>query len=83
MFTGVNASVKNMAKKNAVKNLDSRLHDYILFYKGEIKSYKESLSLDKRDTPYFYVIDTYGNIVYATDGSYSEDKMYAIEEVLE
>ena len=80
MFTGVKTTAANAAKKNAIKNLDKRLSPHVLFYKGKLKPYKEQLEFEKKDVPYFFVIDTEGKIVYATSGKYSEAKMDAVEE---
>jgi len=83
MFTGVNAAATGTAKKKAIKNVDPQLLPYILFYKGELKTYKESLDFEKKDIPYFFVLDATGKIVYATSGKYSEDKMDEIENAIE
>jgi hypothetical protein len=83
MFTGINAAATGTAKKKAIKNVDPQLLPYILFYKGELKSYKEALDFEKKDIPYFFVLDATGKIVYATSGKYSEEKMDAIEEKIE
>ncbi|MFN5431709.1 MAG: TlpA family protein disulfide reductase [Cyclobacteriaceae bacterium] len=83
MFTGVNAAATGTAKKKALKNTDPQLLPYILFYKGELKKYKEALDFERRDIPYFFVLDPTGKIVYATSGAYSEAKMDAVEEVIE
>ncbi|MGB3183165.1 MAG: hypothetical protein WBB45_17360 [Cyclobacteriaceae bacterium] len=83
MFTGVNKVAAGKAKKKAVSNIDSRLHEYILFYKGNIRSYKDALNLGRKDKPYFFVLDDNGKIVYATEGGYSDKKMDEIEEILE
>ena len=83
MFTGINAAVTVIAKKKAVKNVDPQLLPYLLFYKGELKTYKEALDFDRRDIPYFFVLDPDGKIVYATSGSYSESKMDEVEKVIE
>lgn len=83
MFTGINAAGTGTAKRKALKNTDPKLLPYILFYKGELKKYKEALDFEKRDIPYFFVLDPQGKIVYATSGRYSEDKMTAIEEAIE
>lgn len=80
MFTGINAAAEGTAKKKAMKNLDPQLLPYILFYKGELKSYKEALDFEKRDIPYFFVLDPQGKIVYATSGAWSEEKMDKVEE---
>jgi hypothetical protein len=83
MFTGVKAAAEGTAKKQALKKVDPRLFPHILFYKGELKKYKESLSFDKKDVPYFFVIDKDGKIVYQTSGAYSEDKMDEVETALD
>lgn len=83
MFTGVNAAATGTAKRKAIKNIDPQLLPYILFYKGELKPYKEALDFEKKDIPYFFVLDADGKIIFATSGKYSEAKMDEIEEVLE
>jgi len=83
MFTGINAAATGTAKRKALKNIDPQLLPYILFYKGELKTYKDALEFDRRDVPYFFVLDPFGKIVYATSGAYSDDKMDKVEEVIE
>ena len=83
MFTGVNAAGAGTAKKKAVKKVDPNLHPYILFYKGDINKYKDTLDFERKDVPYFFVLDENGKIIYATSGAYSESKMDEIESVLE
>lgn len=83
MFTGVNAAASGTAKKKAIKNVDPQLFPYLLFYKGELKPYKDALDFEKKDIPYFFVLDPDGKIVHATSGAYTEAKMDAVEEVIE
>lgn len=83
MFTGVNAAATGTAKKKAMKNTDPQLLPYILFYKGELKPYKDSLDFEKRDIPYFFVLDATGKIVYATSGAFTQNKLDEIEESIE
>ena len=83
MFTGVNAAATGTAKKKALKNVDPQLLPNILFYKGDLKPYKEALDFEKRDTPYFFVLDAEGKIVFATSGKFSSQKLDEIEEVIE
>lgn len=83
MFTGVNAAATGTAKRKAIKNIDPQLLPYVLFYKGELKSYKEALDFEKKDIPYFFVLDDAGKIVFATSGKYTPSKMSQIEDVIE
>jgi len=83
MFTGVNAAATGTAKRKAMKNIDPQLLPYVLFYKGELKTYKQALDFEKKDTPYFFVLDPEGKIVHATSGKYTAAKMDAVEDVIE
>lgn len=83
MFTGVNAAAAGTAKKKALKNIDPILFPHILFYKGELKPYKEALDFEKRDIPYFFVLDPEGKIVFATSGPFTEDKLDEVEESIQ
>lgn len=83
MFTGINAAATGTAKRKALKNTDPQLLPYILFYKGELKTYKEALDFERRDVPYFFVLDPQGKIVFATSGAFSENKMDQVEAVIE
>lgn len=83
MFTGVKAAAAGTAKRKAAKDMDSRLLPYILFYQGKLKPYKEALDFEKKDVPYFFLIDQSGKIVYATSGAYSERKMDGITAAID
>ena len=83
MFTGVNAAAAGTVKRKALKQVDPLLLPYILFYKGQLKPYKEALNFDEREVPYFFVLNAKGVIVYATQGKFTETKFEEIEAVLE
>lgn len=83
MFTGIKAAAKGTAKRKATRHVDERLLPYVLFYGGSLKPYKEALDFEKRDVPYFFLIDQEGKIAYATSGAYTSEKMAAIEEAID
>ena len=82
MFTGIKTAATNTAKRQALKKMDDRLIPSILFYKGKLKPYKDTLDFKKKDIPYFFVLDESGKIVYATSGPYSDAKMAKVEELI-
>jgi hypothetical protein len=82
MFTGVKTAATKTAKRQALKKMDPRLIPNILFYKGKLKPYKEALDFQKKDIPYFFVLDERGIIVYATSGRYTDAKMATVEELV-
>ncbi len=83
MFTGVKAAATKAAKKKTAKELDPLLIPNILFYKGNLKPYKEALEFDKKDVPYIFLVDTDGKIAYASSGACSDKKIEEIEEFLD
>lgn len=83
MFTGVKQAAASTAEKQMKKKTDPTLLPHILFYKGDLKTYKESLDFEKKDVPYFFVLDKEGKIVYATTGPYTAKKMEEVEDLME
>ncbi|WP_224999571.1 hypothetical protein [Cesiribacter sp. SM1] len=82
MFTGVNKVAAGPARKKTLKNVDAELHPHILFYVGELATYRDQLGLKEKDEPYFFVLDKEGKIVYATSGAYTRKKMEQVENIL-
>ena len=82
MFSGLKKAAVGTAKKKTLKDVDKELQPHILFYTGEISSYRDALGLDQKDQPYFFVLDKEGKIVYATSGGCSKQKMEEVEEAL-
>ena len=83
MFTGVNQAAAGTAKKKMKEGIDQKLFPYLLLYKGELDRYQKELALDRKDTPYFFVLNKEGEIIHASFGPYSEAKMGQIESLLE
>ncbi len=82
MFTGLNQMTSKQSKEKIKAMTDKELYNYILFYEGD-KTYKEELDFQKKDVPYFFVLDKTGKIKYATYGSYDDKKMEKILDVIE
>lgn len=78
MFTGAKRPAYKATMEKVKKTIDRRLEPYVLFYKGKIKDYEESLGFDDKNIPYFYLLDDEGKIIYTTRGRYSDRKMQEI-----
>ena len=83
MFTGVKKAAANTAEKKMKEKTDPKLLPHILFYKGDLKTYKDALDFEKKDVPYFFVLDKEGKIIYATSGAYTDKKMKEVEKLVE
>lgn len=83
MFTGVKKAAASTAEKKMKQKVDPKLLPHILFYRGDLKTYKDALDFEKKDVPYFFVLDKEGVIIYATSGPYSPNKMKEVEALVE
>ena len=83
MFSGAKAAMAESSKEKFKKENDPELHPYVLIYKGGIDEYRSVLEMKKKDTPYIFVLDKDGKIVFSTSGIYTEEKMDAIEDHLD
>ena len=54
----------------------------MLFSKADLDPLKNALEMSDKDTPYFFLVDRSGRIVYRTEGRFTEDKLEAIEDLL-
>ena len=63
--------------------LQAHAYDRLMIIYRKLKKYKEELDFEKKDIPYFFVLDADGKIVFATNGAYSDAKMESIEAVIE
>lgn len=82
MFTGAKRVAYKKVMNKMKKTIDKRIQPNVMFYKGDLKKYKEALNFKGKDVPYFYVLDPKGKIVYATSGKYSDSKMQQIVDAV-
>jgi ATP10 protein len=83
MLQGLAKTVGGKIEKELKKGIDPKLHKYILMFRGSVKEYKDELEMTSSSTPYFFVLDEQGKILYKTDGPYSDEKLEEIESYLE
>lgn len=82
MFVGTKkAAMDNVMNRMKAKS-DPDIFPYVLFYKGDLKPYQETLSLKDPSKPYLFLLDDQGVIVYSTSGMYTRKKMEEIEKIL-
>jgi hypothetical protein len=83
MISGIKEVAAGTIEKKMKKGVDPVLHKHMLLYKGDIKDYKDVLGLKEKDTPYFFLLNKDGKIVYVTSGAYAAAKLEKAEEILE
>ena len=82
MFTGFNQLTVKQSKEKIKAKTDKELYPYLLFYDGG-KTYKDELDFQKRNIPYFFVLDKIGKVVYTTSGKYDDNKLEKILDIIE
>jgi hypothetical protein len=82
VFSGVLQAAAGKAEKKMKEGLDKSLQSNVLLYKGKADDIKTSLKVTNTDSPWFFVVDTDGKVLYSTSGAYSEAKMEEIENIL-
>ncbi len=82
MFSGSSLPFYDKSKNKMKETTQKDLQGHVIFYKGEITSYKTELSIEKKDTPYIYLLDPQGKVVYTTNGNWTEAKMDAIDDAI-
>lgn len=83
MFTGANQVAYNSAKKQIIGGTDESLMDNILLYKGKMEDYRKTLKMKDRKSPYFYVLDYEGKIIYVTKGRYTQKAIDEVAKLIE
>lgn len=82
MFTGANQVVYNKAKKEITEGTDKSLRENVVLYKGGMEDYRDILKMKDRKTPYFFVLDKEGTIIYATKGRYSRKVLEEVGDLI-
>jgi hypothetical protein len=82
VFSGVLQAAAGKAEKKMKEGMDKSLQQNVLLYKGKADEIKSTLKIDKTDSPWFFVLDTTGKVLYSTSGAFTDAKMEEIEKAL-
>lgn len=83
MFHGLTKMSYNSSFKKVKQLTDEQLYEHVIFYKGEIKTYKEILDLDDKNKPAFFLLDPEGNIVKRFIGRFKESYFEMVTEIID
>ncbi len=83
VFKGSNASMQGTVKKKFNETAQADIKGHVLFCNSDLGEVSTALHLQNDDTPYFFLLDTMGNIVYHTSGAFTEQKFDALDDKIE
>lgn len=81
VFTGAAKAAKGKVVKKLKENNERLVNDHLLIYSGD-QATIESLQLDDRKAPYFFLVEPSGKIVWMADGPYRQKYLEEVETVL-
>ena len=79
IFTGVNKAAYAGSMNRLRKEADPDIARRVVFFKGDAKELIDALGMTNKDIPYFFVLDNTGHVVARGSGTYSVDKLDALE----
>lgn len=82
VFSGVMQAAAGKVEKKMKEGLDKSLQSNVLSFKGKADDIKKTLNINKDDSPWIFVVDAAGKVLYSTFGAFSESKMEEIEKFL-
>ena len=83
VFKGSNASMQSTVRKKFDETAQDDIRGNVLFCKDELAEVSTALDMKNENTPYFFLLDTEGKVIYRTTGAFSESKFDAIDDLIE
>jgi hypothetical protein len=83
LLKGLAKAANEKVELEMTENIDPKLHQYTMVSTSAFKPIKKELKLGKKDLPYFFILDDSGNILYHTEGQYTERKMKEIKALVD
>jgi len=83
VFKGSNASMQETVKKKFNETAQADIKSHVLFCNNDLTEVTATLHMGDDNTPYFFLLDKDGNIIFRATGSFSEQKFDAIDDLIE
>jgi len=81
LFTGVAKAAKNKVVKKLQENNESVVYDHLYIYSGPRELFAE-FGIDDKSTPYFFLLNKSGTVVWKAEGKFRQAYLDEIEEIL-
>ena len=80
IFTGLDKAAYGPSMAALRKEVDEDIAAHVVFFKGDADQVIQALGIKDRNIPYFFTVDPQGNIVHRESGTFTVDKLDALEE---
>jgi hypothetical protein len=82
VFVGLNKAAYEPSMKKFRKTTSPEMVDHVLFSKDDMEPLREALEMKDQHSAYFFILDRQGRILHRTAGTYTDEKLEAMEDVL-
>lgn len=83
VFKGSNASYRETARKKFNETAQADIRSHVLFCRDELTDVLSTLNVQNDNTPYFFLLDSEGEVIYRTTGAFTEKKFEEIDDMIE
>ena len=83
VFSGSNASMQGSIRKKFDETAQDDVKGNVLFCKDDLTEVMKSLSITDENTPYFFLLNPDGQIIYRATGPFTEAKFEKIDDMIE
>jgi hypothetical protein len=83
VFKGSNASMQESIRKKFSDTAQDDVRGNVLFCKNDLSEVMKTLSISDDNTPYFFLLNPEGTIIYRASGPYSDAKFEKIDDLIE
>jgi len=83
VFKGSNAAMQESVRKKFNETAQDDVKENVLFCKSDLTNVLKTLSITDDNTPYFFLLNEEGTIIYRATGPFSEAKFDKIDELIE
>ena len=82
ILTGTNLAFATSMKNKFKESAQEDLRPHVLFSDKDGKEILEKLNMNSKEIPYLFLLNKEGQIVYRTNGKFTDEKFDAIDELV-
>src|SRR6185503_14010187 len=82
VFKGANKNMQQTVRKKFDETAQQDVRGNVLFCQSELSAVIDALHMENESTPYFFLLDPEGKIIYRTTGYFSETKFDEIDDLI-
>jgi hypothetical protein len=83
VFTGLAQAASGKIEAKMKDGMQKEFHPNVVVFSGNFDELKAKLKIEDKDQPYFFLVNSKGEVVYSTKGAYTDEKLEEITNILD